>query len=356
MKYALSLAQRVLGHTSPNPAVGAVIVKDGVVVGEGSTQPPGQAHAEIVALQQAGEAAEGATMYVTMEPCCHAGRTPPCTRAIVQAGISEIHMAILDPNPRVLGKGKDELEKAGINTYVGEREKEARRLNEAYAKFITTGHPFVTAKFAASLDGKIATHTGQSQWITGDEARRRAHHLRRIADVVVVGVNTVLRDDPRLTARECQGVTGDEQPLRVVVDSSGRSPAEARMFQQPDRSLVAVCQIGAARRVVLEEMGVEVVALPGKDRRVDLKALMELLGQRKHSHVIVEGGGTILGSFFDLGLVDKVVAFVASAIIGGEGAPMAIGGIGAQHMSDVLRLRNVEVEQLGGDIIITGYP
>ncbi|MFQ5872945.1 MAG: bifunctional diaminohydroxyphosphoribosylaminopyrimidine deaminase/5-amino-6-(5-phosphoribosylamino)uracil reductase RibD, partial [Dehalococcoidia bacterium] len=188
MEHALSLARRVLGRTSPNPAVGAVIVKDGVVVGEGSTRPPGQAHAEIVAIEQTGEAATGASLYVTLEPCCFAGRTSPCTDAIVQAGIAEVYMATLDPTPRVSGKGRQKLEEAGLKTQVGQREKEAQRLNEAYTKYITTGRPFVTAKFAASLDGKIATRGGESRWITGEEARRRAHYLRSIADAVVVGV------------------------------------------------------------------------------------------------------------------------------------------------------------------------
>ncbi len=352
---ALSLARRVLGCTSPNPAVGALIVKDGVVVGEGSTRPPGQAHAEIVALEQAGEAARGASMFVTMEPCCYTGRTPPCTQAIVKAGLAEVHMATLDPNPRVGGKGREELKKAGIETRVGEREDEARPLNEAHAKFITTGRPFVTAKFAASLDGKIATRTGQSRWITGEEARRRAHHLRRIADAVVVGVNTVLKDDPRLTARDERGATEERQPLRVVVDSSGRTPPQARIFQEPGPTLLAVCRIDAARRAGLEGRGTEVVALPGKERHVDIDALMELLGQREYAHVLVEGGGTLLGSFFDMGLVDKVVAFVSSAIIGGRDAPMAIGGVGADKMGDVLRLQEVEVERLGSDIVVTGY-
>ncbi|MFQ5933405.1 MAG: bifunctional diaminohydroxyphosphoribosylaminopyrimidine deaminase/5-amino-6-(5-phosphoribosylamino)uracil reductase RibD, partial [Dehalococcoidia bacterium] len=336
--------------------VGAVIVKDGVVVGEGGTKPPGQAHAEVVALEQAGEAARGATMYVSLEPCCFTGRTPPCTRAIMDAGVAEVHVAASDPNPQVSGGGIRELKEAGIGTFVGEREKEARRLNEAYSKYITTGRPFVTAKFAASLDGKIATRSGDSKWITGEEARQRAHGLRCIADAVVVGVNTVLRDDPRLTARDSAGVNHERQPVRVVVDSEGRMPPEAQILKQPGQTLLAVARIDEKRLAVLEEWGAEVAALPSKDGRVDLGALMELLGQRECAHVLVEGGGTLLGSLFDEGLVDKVVAFVASAIIGGNDAPGAIGGLGAGSMAEIVRLREVEMEQVGSDIMITGYP
>ena len=355
MEYALSLAHRVLGRTSPNPAVGAVIVREGVIVGEGSTKPPGQAHAEKVALEQAGEAARGATIYVTLEPCCYTGRTPPCTQAIAQAGLAEVHMAALDPNPKVWNKGRKELEDSGIKIYVGEREKEALRLNEAYVKFITTGRPFVTAKFAMSLDGKIATRTSQSQWITGREARQCVHYLRHIADAVVVGVNTLLKDDPRLTARDSQGCPGDKQPVRVVVDSRGRTPPEAQVFQQPGQTLLAVCQIDAKKQAALEDRGVEVVTLPPRNGAVDIDALLALLGQRGCIHVLVEGGGALLGSFFDRGLVDKVVAFVASAIIGGKDAPAAVGGLGVDQMNQVLRLREVEVKQLGDDLMVTGY-
>ena len=355
MEHSLSLARRVLGRTSPNPAVGAVIVQDGVVVGQGNTKPPGQAHAEIVALEQAGEAAKGANLYVTLEPCCFLGRTPPCTQAIIEAGIAEAHIATLDPNPKVSGKGKKELEEAGIKIYIGERGREAERVNEAYLKFITTGRPFVTAKFAASLDGKIATHTGESQWITGEQARQRGHDLRRTADAIVVGVNTVLADDPRLTARDAQGVLDDLQPLRVVVDSKARTPTKARVLEGSGHVLLAVSQIETEKRTALEKSGVEVVVLPRGDSGVDLDALMVLLGERELTHVLVEGGGTLLGSFFDRGLVDKVVAFLASAIIGGDQAPTVVGGVGAESMADIARLQEVEVKQLGPDVMITGY-
>lgn len=216
MEQALSLARLAVGEVSPNPAVGAVIVRNGEVIGQGYTQPPGLPHAEIVALKQAGDRSRGSELYVTLEPCCHYGRTPPCTKAIIEAGIKEVHFAMIDPNPIVAGKGKAELEKSGIKTYVGEGEAAANEINEAYVKYITAGMPFVTAKFALSLDGKIATRTGDSRWISGEESRKYVHYLRYAADAIMVGVSTVVIDDPSLTTKCCggRGGTAMKQPLR----------------------------------------------------------------------------------------------------------------------------------------------
>ena len=238
MGLALSLARKAVGSVSPNPPVGAVLVRDGEVVGEGYTQPPGQAHAEIVAIRQAGPRARGATLYTTLEPCNHQGRTGPCSEAIIEAGVAEVHSAVTDPNPHVKGGGLSRLSEAGIAVSTGEMAGEAWRLIEAYAKLVTTGTPFVTAKFAMSLDGKIATRTGSSQWITGEEARAYAHRLRAASDAVMVGINTVLADDPRLTARDGSGAALERQPLRVVVDSRGRIPREARMLGEPGSTLI----------------------------------------------------------------------------------------------------------------------
>ena len=250
MGLALSLARKAVGSVSPNPPVGAVLVRDGEVVGEGYTRPPGQAHAEIVAIRQAGPRARGATLYTTLEPCNHQGRTGPCSEAIIEAGVAEVHSAVTDPNPHVKGGGLSRLSEAGIAVSTGEMAGEAWRLIEAYAKHVTTGTPFVTAKFAMSLDGKIATRTGSSQWITGEEARAYAHRLRAASDAVMVGINTVLADDPRLTARDGSGAALDRQPLRVVVDSRGRTPREARMLGEPGSTLIvtggACLGIGAA--------------------------------------------------------------------------------------------------------------
>lgn len=357
MVQALSLARLAQGQVSPNPAVGAVLVKDDVVIGQGYTQPPGQAHAEVVALRQAGEQARGATLYVTLEPCCHYGRTPPCTEAIISAGISEVHLATVDDNPLVAGKGVKELENAGIKVYTGEHEEEARLLNEAYFKYITTGIPFVTVKFAASLDGKIATRSGDSKWITGEVARKQVHYLRYLADAIMVGVNTVVVDDPQLTAR-CGGTGGiaRKQPLRVVVDSKGRTPLTARIFCEAGRTVVAMG--GEASREQKEDFaqaGAELVTLPTENGRVDLQRLLQFLGKKEITSVLVEGGGILIGSLFDMKLVDKVVAFVAPVIIGGEMARTAVGGDGFYRVADAIRLKRVSVERFGEDLMITGY-
>ncbi len=355
MDEALSLAHQAVGRVSPNPAVGAVLVKDGRVVGRGVTQPSGGAHAEVMALQEAGHAAHGATLYVTMEPHAHQGRTPPCTDALIAADIAEVHISILDPNPLVDGKGKAALDAAGIPVIVGERAKEARRLIEAFAKHVTTGLPFVTAKFAASLDGRTATSSGESQWITGPESRREAHRLRAEHDAVMVGIGTALADDPQLTARDLPEPP-TRQPLRVVVDSRGRLPVDARLLGAPGRTLVAAARIGPRRRRALEKAGAEVLVLPGDGVRVDTAALLGLLGQRGITSVLVEGGGTLLGTLFDQRLVDRVVAFIAPVIIGGRRAAPAIGGERASALAHAPRLRDVVYRQLGEDTMVVGYP
>jgi len=369
MERALSLARQALGIASPNPAVGAVLVKDGRIVGEGFTQPPGGPHAEAVAIHQAGEAARGATLYVTLEPCCHHGRTPPCTEAVLAAGVREVHLSHLDPDPHVNGQGKAELESAGVKVFVGEGEEEARRINEAYIKHRSTGLPFVIAKFAASLDGKIAATSGDSRWVSGPESRRWAHRQRTAVDAIVVGVRTILIDDPDLTARPEPGEGARQpdgeprQPLRVVVDSRGRTPASARVLQGPAGTLVATTDASPeAWRREMRDTGVEVVVLPARptggpasEGRVDLGELLRLLGSRDILSLLVEGGGELLGGFFDLGLVDKVQAIVAPIIIGGQETATAVAGRGARRMADALRLRDVTVERLGEDILVVGY-
>jgi len=357
MEQALSLARLALGQVSPNPAVGAVVVKGSEVIGQGYTQPPGSFHAEVVALKQAGRSARNSTMYVTLEPCSHYGRTPPCTEAIKAAGIAEVHLAMLDPNPLVSGRGKEKLEKEGIKVYLGEHEQKAQDLNEAYSKFITTGMPFVIAKFAMSLDGKIATKSGDSQWITGDEARKYVHSLRYTADAIMAGANTVLIDDPQLTCR-CggRGGTARKQPLRVIVDGKGRTPPVARMFREPGKTLVALGRSAKPEeKRTFGEVGAELIEFPSIEGVIDLRDLLKKLGERGITNVLVEGGGTLLGSLFDSGLVDKVIAFIAPIIIGGEKAKPAVCGRGIDKIADSLRLKDVSFEQFGGDFVITGY-
>jgi diaminohydroxyphosphoribosylaminopyrimidine deaminase/5-amino-6-(5-phosphoribosylamino)uracil reductase len=358
MKQALSLAKLALGQVSPNPAVGAVVVKNNEVVGQGYTQPPGSGHAEVVALEQAGKEARGSTLYVTLEPCHHYGRTPPCSRTILDAGIAEIHMAMLDPNPLVSGRAKDEMEEAGIRTFAGEHRQEARDVNEAYTKFITSGMPFVTAKFAMSLDGKIATRSGDSKWISGDEARHYVHNLRYTSDAIMAGVNTVLADNPHLTARCCggRGGTAKKQPLRVIVDGKGRTPLSAQIFKEPGETLLALGRPAKPGETAsFTRVGAELLELPSADNCVDLKKLFKALAEREITSVLVEGGGILLGSMFDQGLVDKVIAFIAPIIIGGQETKTAVAGKGVDKMVDSIRLKRVRVERFGPDLMVSGY-
>lgn len=357
MTQALSLARLALGQVSPNPAVGALIVNNDEIVGQGYTQPPGSDHAEIVALKQAGERARGGVMYVTLEPCCHHGRTPPCTRAIIAADIREVYLATLDANHLVSGRGKEELEKAGIKVHLGEHEAEARRINEAYIKFITEGTPFVTVKFAMSLDGKIATRSGDSRWITSEAARKQAHHLRYTNDAIMAGVNTVLVDDPHLTVRcSSKGGTAKKQPLRVIVDSNGRTPLTARVFAEPGKTVLALGgPLRPGEKTAFTQVGAELLELPSPDGQVDLGELLEALGERGITSVLVEGGGVLLGSLFDGGFVDKVIAFIAPIIIGGKEARTAVAGRGVDKVVDSLRLDGVSVERLDEDLMVCGY-
>jgi diaminohydroxyphosphoribosylaminopyrimidine deaminase/5-amino-6-(5-phosphoribosylamino)uracil reductase len=358
MDHALSLAELALGYTSPNPAVGAVVVKNGQVVGLGHTQPPGSAHAEVMALRQAGEKAKGATMYISLEPCCHYGRTPPCTKQIIDAGVAVVHVAILDPNPAVFGEGIEELRKAGIKVIIGEQEEKAREINEGYLKYITTGLPFVVAKFGMSIDGKIATKSGDSRWITGEEARRFVHMLRHMVDAIMVGANTVIIDNPRLSARGFGDKGGKTklQPLRVVVDGKGRISPSSKLFKEPGKTLVAVARpFDAAKKESLVKAGAEVIELDADGGKVSLKELMKLLGEKHKTSVLVEGGSELFGSLFDQGLIDKVHVYISPIIIGGDGAKSAIGGTGARTIDECLRLHNVKIRNFGDEVMISGY-
>ena len=363
MKRALDLARNAAHYVSPNPMVGAVVVAaDGSVAGEGVTQQPPGPHAEVVALEAAGERARGATMYVTLEPCAHQGQTPPCTDAIIGAGVSEVHYAVRDADEQVDGRGQEALEKAGIRMIAGEGEEEARRINEAFFKHRTTGLPFVIAKFAASLDGKIAAASGDSRWVSGEEAREWAHVLRTRVDAILVGSSTVVVDDPLLTARPSYGSVGggeeaERQPLRVVVDTRGRTPPMAQVLTGDAKTLVATGPDSPPQwRASIEGRGAEVLPLPLAGEHLDVRALLEELGRRDIVTLLVEGGGVILGAFFDAGLVDKVHAVIAPLIIGAADAPASVAGEGAYRMADALRLGEVTVERLGDDLLVTAYP
>ncbi|MCX6013042.1 MAG: bifunctional diaminohydroxyphosphoribosylaminopyrimidine deaminase/5-amino-6-(5-phosphoribosylamino)uracil reductase RibD [Chloroflexi bacterium] len=355
MSRAISLAKFAMGNVSPNPAVGAVLVKDGVIIGEGFTQPPGSDHAEIIAIKQAGQSSPGSTLYVTLEPCCHYGRTPPCTKAIINAGIKDVHMAMQDPNPLVAGDGVIELENAGIKTFTGDHAEEASEIMEAYIKFITTRRPFIIAKYAMSLDGKIATKSGDSKWITGESARQHAHYLRSTVDAIMVGVGTIIADDPRLTVRLNQS-NKTFSKLRIVVDTQGRTPVNARIFKEPGDVVIAAGNtINESNINKLAGTGAEIIKVPVKNNFIDLKELFVILGKKNITSIMVEGGETLLGSLFDAQLVDKVAAFVAPVVIGSSIAPTPVGGDGAEAMADTIRLHRMRIEVFDTDVLISGY-
>lgn len=357
MAMALSLARLAQGQVSPNPAVGAVLVKNGIVIGQGYTQPPGSDHAEIVALKQAGKEARGATLYVTLEPCCHCGRTPPCTQSIIKAGVKEVFFSMIDPNPLVAGKGQAELEAAGIKVHVGEGALESSRMNEAFIKYISTGLPFVTVKFACSLDGKIATRTGDSKWISGEESRKQVQHIRYISDAIMTGANTIILDDPHLTVRlAVKGGITHKQPLRVIVDGLGRTPVNAQIFKEPGKSLIVLGKsVNSDIKKALDKAGADILELPSSDGKLDLEQLLKHLARKEITSVLVEAGGILTGSLFDAKLVDNVVVFLAPIIIGGEEARPAIAGKGISKLSDCFKLKDTRIERIDEDIMISGH-
>lgn len=354
MRRALELARRAEGRTSPNPLVGAVLVKENQIVGEGYHRRAGAPHAEIEALRSAGEAARGATLYVNLEPCAHHGRTPPCTQALIAAGVAEVVYAVGDPNPLVDGLGQSSLEAAGVVVRRGVCEAEAQQINRPFFKYVTTGWPFVTAKFAISLDGKIATRSGDSRWITNAISRQRVHELRDRTDVILVGAGTVIADDPRLTTRLPRHDV--HHPLRIVVDSRGRVPLTAQLFDPalPGQTVLATtAACDPDHCAALEARGVEVWKLPSDSQgRVSLPALLDEIGRRDKLTLLVEGGSELLGAFFAEKLVDRVWAFIAPIIIGGKEAPGPVGGMGAENLSQALRLDRFEAEVLDGDLWI----
>lgn len=355
MKMALELAARARGRTSPNPMVGAVVVKEGKVIGRGCHLKAGTPHAEIHALNQAGEGARGATLYVTLEPCCHYGRTGPCTDAIIKAGVARVVTAMTDPNPLVAGKGLRLLSSAGIEVSSGVMEEEALELNEVFIKYITTGRPYVIAKAAVSLDGKIATRTGKSKWITSEDARAYSHQLRDWYDAIMVGIGTVLADDPSLTTRLPGG--GGRDPVRIILDSRARIPFNARVLTQQSEAptLIAAASVAPPERVdALRGIGVEVLVV-NDGNQVDLHELMRLLGERGITSVLIEGGATLHGSAFSSQIVDKVAWFIAPKIIGGREAPGPVAGPGADSPSDAAALERVKVSSLGPDLLVEGY-
>lgn len=360
MREALSLARLALGRTAPNPAVGAIVVRDGSVVGRGHTEPAGGPHAEVVALREAGELARGASLYVTLEPCAHWGRTPPCVDTVLAAGVRKVFIATADPNP-VAGGGIRRLRDGGVGVRVGPCEHEARQLNEGFLKRISSGLPFVIAKYAMTLDGRIATRTGHSRWITGEEARLEVHRLRDQVDGIVVGAGTIAADDPELTTRlpgDQAGAGGPHQPLRIVLDGSGRTRASARVLgpNLPGRTLIACTTATPPGRMrEWQEAGVETLVFQGDGMRVPVRTLLEALGERGLNTVLIEGGGETLYSFLAEGLIDRVQAYIAPKLAGGREAPGPFGGAGIRTMDEAWSLHEVVIRSFGSDLRVDGY-
>ncbi len=336
--------------------VGAVVVKNGQVVGRGYHREAGTPHAEVNALQDAGSNASGTTLYVTLEPCNHQGRTPPCTEAILRSGVNRVVVGCGDPNPRVSGGGIDFLQSRGISVKAGVLEEKCLRLNEPFIKHATTGLPLVIAKVAASLDGKIASHTGDSRWISNERSRRFVHRLRHAVDAILVGVGTVIADNPRLTTR-LPGKKG-KNPLRLILDTHLRTPLDSLAVCQADEASTVIATGPAPyekRKASLEERGVEILPLPLRRGRVSLPALVEHLGSRDITSLLVEGGAEVHGGFFHDKLVDKVYLFFAPKIIGGSRAVPAVGGIGAATVAEASQLKHLRLQRFDDDIMVEGY-
>ena len=356
MQMALDLAIKGEGFTSPNPMVGAVVVKDAKPVGVGFHEVVGGPHAEVNALDAAGKRALGATLYVTLEPCNHTGRTPPCTQKILDAGVSRVVVAMTDPNVNVVGGGCGYLEQHGLQVTTGVCEEQARKQNEAFIKYITTGQPFVIAKCAATLDGRIATRTGDSKWVTGEAARRFVHRRRHAVDAIMVGINTVKKDDPSLTTRfeDRKG----KDPTRIILDTHLSVAPDARVLQQvsdADTILVAAKGVAPGKKAVLAKAGARVIETQLKHNQIDMAALMVQLGTLEISSLLIEGGSQVLASAFSAGIVDKVQFFYAPKILGGDDGVPICSGPGPELMSQSIALKDITVQRFDDDILIEGY-
>lgn len=358
MRRALELAKKGAGRTSPNPMVGCVVVKDGKIVAEGYHEHVGGFHAERNALTHCKEDVGGADLYVTLEPCCHFGRTPPCTDIIIERHIGRVIIGSLDVDPRVKGKSVKILEDAGIKVITGVLTEECEKLNEVFFHYMTHHTPFVVAKYAMSLDGKIACASGDAKWVTGETARHEVQKLRKRYSGIMVGIGTVFADDPMLNCRIEAG--GD--PTRIICDTKLQIPPDSKIVSTAkDIPTIAACGEDALKSdmlkvVALQAAGVQLMAVAVKNHHLDLKDLMQKLAAREIDSILLEGGGTLNASAFEAGIVNKVIAFVAPKIIGGEYAKSPVAGVGAQKMADAVQLKDVITQMFGDDIAITGYP
>lgn len=354
MHRAITLSKKGLGWVNPNPLVGAVLVKEGRVIGDGFHDHFGAAHAEVVALEQATESVEGATLYVTLEPCSHFGKTPPCAPLLVEKGIGRVVVAMLDPNPEVNGRGVELLKSKGIDVTVGVLEAEVRDLNAIFIKYITTQLPFVLLKTAMTLDGKIATVTNASRWISGEKSRKFVHTLRQQYSGILVGVDTVLYDNPLLTTRRRS--KSNHHPFKIIADTRCRISLDSNVIKvNPQLAIVATTELADKAAIKqLERCGAQVIVCPLKDGKVDLTYLMMALGTMGIDSVLVEGGSTLSFTLLTEGLIDKVISFIAPKILGGKDAPTPVGGKGIKNMDQALQLQSMKMKKMGEDIMIEG--
>lgn len=357
MERAIELAEKGRGKTSPNPLVGAVVVKNNKIISEGYHKKAGEAHAEVMAIKRAGTKASNGELYVTLEPCCFYGKTPPCTDFIFSSGIKKVYYGLNDPNPRVRGRGGDNLKKAGLKVEKGFLEKEIKEQNEIYIKYITKKSPFVVLKTAMSVDGKIATKKGDSKWITSEKAREYVHRLRAEYDAVMVGIGTVLKDDPILSVRKDKKLS--KQPKRIIVDSKAILPLSSKILATSDRISTILATTNQAWKGKIESLkkrGVEVISVPENKGRVNLRLLIKELGKRELTSIFLEGGSDLNASMLEAGLVDKFIFFIAPKIIGGREALGPVGGTGIERLSDVLNLKITSVEKIDSDLKVVAYP
>jgi diaminohydroxyphosphoribosylaminopyrimidine deaminase / 5-amino-6-(5-phosphoribosylamino)uracil reductase len=356
MKRALELAQKGVGYTKPNPLVGAVIVRDGKIIGEGYHEICGSHHAEVNAFKNAIEDVSGATLYITLEPCSHYGRTPPCANAIVEKGIKKVVIGLLDPNPLVAGKGIKILESNGIEFVTGILEDEGKKLNEIFLKYITTKLPFGILKTAMTLDGKIASAIGDSKWITNESSRQYVHELRHQVSGIMVGIGTILTDDPELTTRLKNRVGVD--PIRIIVDSTAKIPLSSKVLNLDSSAKTIVATTEKADKQKLDavrDKGADIIITPLKNNKVDLSYLMQQLGQQEIDSVLIEGGGALNFSALEEGIVDKVISFIAPKIIGGAASKTPVGGDGISYIKNAIQLENIQISRFQEDIMIEAY-
>ncbi|MER2132289.1 MAG: bifunctional diaminohydroxyphosphoribosylaminopyrimidine deaminase/5-amino-6-(5-phosphoribosylamino)uracil reductase RibD [Carnobacterium inhibens] len=354
MRMALDLARKGKGWTTPNPLVGAVIVKGGRIIGQGYHQKYGQPHAEVNAIASAKEDVTGATLYVTLEPCSHFGKTPPCSDLLIDKNIKRVVVGTLDPNPLVAGKGIERLRNNGIEVVTGVLEEESQKLNEIFIKYIVTKEPFVVMKNAMSLDGKIATVTGESQWISGESSRKQVHSLRHELAGIMVGIETIIKDDPQLTSR----TLNSRNPIRIVVDSQLRIPIASKVLTQQDKAKTIVATTKRANNEkldTLKQMGIEVIVIKEKYERVDLRELMKVIGAKGIDSILLEGGANLNFSALEEGIVDKIQSYIAPKIIGGIEAKTAVEGAGIQLLKNAFKIDRMTPVMVGEDLFVEGY-